>query len=89
MIFVLNPNSVHDEAPNKSNSASCLLYYSPHVPWFDISQVILCGTTQVGAKKNDHSLVLRVLKRSVCKPQSKQEASQIFQTITYNQSIEV
>ena len=29
IIFVLNPNSVHNYAPNESNSVSCLLYISP------------------------------------------------------------
>ena len=38
-IFSLNPNSVHNQAPNESNSASCLHYIYPHVPQFDITQV--------------------------------------------------
>ena len=34
IIFVLNPNSVHNQAPNKNNSVSCLRYItlaSPNV----------------------------------------------------------
>ena len=40
IIFVMNPNSVHDEAPNKSNIVSCIFYNSPDVSRFDISRVI-------------------------------------------------
>ena len=33
-------NSVHNYAPNESNNVSGLLYISPHIPRFDISQLI-------------------------------------------------
>ena len=32
VIFVLNPNSVHNQAPNENNSVSCLRYIPPMSP---------------------------------------------------------